>query len=87
MAPDKKYLTKKSEDISAWYGEVIEKAQLADYSPVKGFMIMRPNSYSIWEKIQQNFDSYLTRLKTERDRQISQLNKKYAKAEAVLKGK
>ena len=50
---------KKTEDLSEWYAEVVKKAELADYSPVKGFMIMRPNSYSIWEKIQQNFDSYL----------------------------
>jgi prolyl-tRNA synthetase len=50
---------KKSEDISKWYAEVVQKAELADYSPVKGFMIIRPNAYSIWEKIQSSFDNYL----------------------------
>ncbi|MEK6819690.1 MAG: proline--tRNA ligase, partial [Nanoarchaeota archaeon] len=51
--------TKKSGDLSDWYSEVVQKAELADYSPVKGFMIIRPNAYSIWEKIQNNFDAYL----------------------------
>ncbi|MEK6760319.1 MAG: proline--tRNA ligase [Nanoarchaeota archaeon] len=50
---------KKSEDISEWYSEVVQKAELADYSQVKGFMIIRPNAYSIWEKIQDYFDKYL----------------------------
>src|SRR3989344_4218544 len=50
---------KKHEDISQWYTELIQKAQLADYSAVRGFMIIRPNAYSIWEKIQENFNEYL----------------------------
>ncbi len=50
---------KKHEDISEWYTELIQKAQLADYSAVRGFMIIRPNAYSIWEKIQENFNEYL----------------------------
>ena len=52
---------KKEKDISEWYSEVVQKAELADYSPVKGFMIIRPNAYSIWEKIQKYFDDYLKR--------------------------
>ena len=47
---------KKSDDISEWYSEVVQKAELADYSQIKGFMIIRPNAYSIWEKIQEYFD-------------------------------
>ncbi len=50
---------KKEKDISEWYTEVVQKAELADYSPIKGFMIIRPNAYSIWEKIQENFNEYL----------------------------
>ena len=50
---------KKTGDLSEWYSEVVQKAELADYSPVKGFMIIRPNAYSIWEKIQKYFDDYL----------------------------
>lgn len=56
MKTDKKYLTKKSDDISRWYNEIIQKAQLADDAPVKGCMIIMPYGYAIWEKIQHIFD-------------------------------
>jgi prolyl-tRNA synthetase len=49
----------KDEDFSEWYTEVVQKAELADYSPVKGFMIIRPGAYSIWERIRENFDGFL----------------------------
>ena len=51
--------TKKAEDISEWYSEVVQKAELADYSQIKGFMIIRPNAYVIWEKIQNYFDKVI----------------------------
>ncbi len=44
---------KKSVDFSEWYVEVVLKAELADYAPVKGCMIIRPDAYAVWEKIQQ----------------------------------
>ena len=44
---------KKNQDFSAWYVEVILKAGLADYAPVKGCMIIREDAYAIWEKIQE----------------------------------
>jgi prolyl-tRNA synthetase len=44
---------KKSIDFSEWYVEVVLKAELADYAPVKGCMIIRPDAYAIWEKIQE----------------------------------
>jgi prolyl-tRNA synthetase len=47
---------KKSEDFSEWYVEVILKAGLADYAPVKGCMIIREDAYAIWEKIQETFN-------------------------------
>lgn len=47
---------KKSEDFNEWYNQVVLKADLMDYSPVSGCIIFKPNSYSIWEKIQQVFD-------------------------------
>ena len=50
---------KKSEDFSEWYTEIIQKAELADYAPIKGFMVIRPNAYSIWESIQENFNKVL----------------------------
>lgn len=37
---------------SEWYTEVILRAELADYAPIQGCIIFRPNSYEIWEKIQ-----------------------------------
>ena len=51
--------TKKEESFSEWYTEVVQKAELADYSPVKGFMVIRPNAYIIWEKIQEYFNKIL----------------------------
>ncbi|NOZ56802.1 MAG: proline--tRNA ligase [Calditrichaeota bacterium] len=49
-------ITKRSEDYSRWYTDVIMQAQLADYAPVKGCMVIRPNGYAIWEKIQRVLD-------------------------------
>lgn len=49
-------ITKRSEDYSKWYGDVIAAAELADYAPVKGCMVIRPNGYAIWEKIQAGLD-------------------------------
>jgi prolyl-tRNA synthetase len=56
MAEDKK-LTKRSEDFSAWYNEVVLKAELADYSPVRGCMVIRPRGYGIWERMQHQLDT------------------------------
>ncbi|MDR2719613.1 MAG: proline--tRNA ligase [Nitrososphaerota archaeon] len=44
---------KKNIDFSEWYVEVVLKAELADYAPVKGCMIIRPDAYAVWEKIQE----------------------------------
>jgi prolyl-tRNA synthetase len=49
-------ITKRSEDFSRWYTDVIAAAELADYAPVKGCMIIRPNGYAIWEKMQAALD-------------------------------
>jgi prolyl-tRNA synthetase len=51
-----KNITAKSEDYSRWYIEVIRKAELADYAPVKGMMVIRPYGYAIWENIQALLD-------------------------------
>src|SRR4051812_38505911 len=50
-------ITNRSEDYSRWYTDVIAAAELADYAPVKGCMIIRPNGYAIWEKMQQALDA------------------------------
>lgn len=52
----KKEIVKKSVDFDRWYTDVILKAELADYSPVKGCMVIRPYGYAIWENIQKEFD-------------------------------
>ncbi|MGE0354637.1 MAG: aminoacyl--tRNA ligase-related protein, partial [Gemmatimonadales bacterium] len=56
MASDSKTLTPRSQDFSAWYNEVIMRAELADYSPVRGCMVIRPNGYAIWEQMQRALD-------------------------------
>jgi len=50
---------KKSENLSEWYNQVVQKAELADYSAVKGCMVIRPHGYAIWEKIQEYFNQVL----------------------------
>jgi prolyl-tRNA synthetase len=52
----KKLLKLQSRDFSAWYQDVILKAELADYSPVKGCMVIRPYGYALWENIQRELD-------------------------------
>ncbi len=49
-------ITPQSEDFSRWYLDVVLKAELADYTPVKGCMAIRPYGYAIWELIQQGLD-------------------------------
>ncbi|HLG04572.1 MAG TPA: proline--tRNA ligase, partial [Gemmatimonadales bacterium] len=53
---ESKGLTPRAQDFSAWYNELILKAELADYSPVRGCMVIRPNGYAIWEEIQRALD-------------------------------
>ncbi|MDP1862028.1 MAG: proline--tRNA ligase [Gemmatimonadaceae bacterium] len=52
---DKK-LTTRAADFSAWYNETVLRAELADYSPVRGCMVIRPNGYGIWERMQRALD-------------------------------
>ncbi len=49
-------ITPKEQDYSQWYLDVIKTAELADYAPVRGCMVIRPTGYSIWESIQKYFD-------------------------------
>ena len=44
------------EDFSKWYIQTIQKADLMDYSPVRGCMIFKPDGYEIWEHIQEEFN-------------------------------
>lgn len=52
-----KGIVSKEEDYSAWYNDLVIKADLAEYAPVKGCMIIKPYGYSIWEKMQSVLDS------------------------------
>jgi len=51
-----KEITPKSQDFSQWYVDVIRKADMVDYAPMKGFMVIKPYGYRIWEFIQEALD-------------------------------
>jgi len=48
-----------SVDFDRWYTDVVRKAELADYSPVRGCMVIRPYGYAVWEAIQRAFDDMI----------------------------
>jgi prolyl-tRNA synthetase len=50
---------KKSDDLSEWYTQIVTKAELADYAPMKGFMVLRPYGFALWEQIRTHFDRRL----------------------------
>lgn len=59
MSKDKGFVTEitpQSEDFSRWYIDVIKKAELMDYSPVRGCIVFRPDGYALWENIQKDLD-------------------------------
>ncbi len=56
MQKEKGITTTKSENISEWYEQVCLKSELVEFSTVKGCMVIRPNGYAIWQKIQQYFE-------------------------------
>ncbi len=60
MAKDKKMveaITSMEEDFAQWYTDVVKKAELVDYTSVKGCMVIKPAGYAIWENIQHELDS------------------------------
>ncbi|MDQ3642855.1 MAG: proline--tRNA ligase [Actinomycetota bacterium] len=54
-------ITAQSEDFPGWYNDVVLKAQLADYSPVRGCMVIRPYGYAIWESMRDELDRHIKR--------------------------
>ena len=56
-------LSVKKDNIQVWYPEVVVKADMADYSAVKGCMVIKPNAYSVWQEIQDFFNDRLRELK------------------------
>jgi len=53
---NKNKLPKQEENFSDWYNQVIQRAELADYAPVRGCMVVRPYGWAIWENIQSALD-------------------------------
>lgn len=56
-------LSVKKENFQEWYPEVVVKSDMADYSPVKGCMVIKPNAYNVWQEIQNYFNERLKALK------------------------
>ncbi len=52
------------DDFPQWYTDVITKTDLVDYAPVKGFMVVKPYGYALWEKMQEFMDKNLKKLDT-----------------------
>jgi prolyl-tRNA synthetase len=52
-------ITARDKDFSQWYLDVVQQAELADYSPVRGCMVIRPNGYAIWEMMQRALDGMI----------------------------
>ena len=52
-------ITRKSDNYAEWYTDVVRKAELADYSPVRGCMIIRPYGYTLWENVQRALDDMI----------------------------
>ncbi len=60
MANEEKYvedIVDQEDNFSKWYNQVVRKAELADYAPVRGCMIIRPYGYALWENLQRNLDA------------------------------
>ena len=57
-----KKLTSRKQDYSQWYNEIIQRADLAENSGVRGCMVIKPYGYAIWEKMQAELDRILRKL-------------------------
>ena len=51
-----KNIVARAQDYAQWYIDVVKAATLADYSPVRGCMVIRPDGYAVWEAIQRDLD-------------------------------
>ncbi|HUA36404.1 MAG TPA: proline--tRNA ligase [Candidatus Binataceae bacterium] len=58
---DEKKVTPRSQDFAAWYNDIILKAELADYSPVRGCMVIRPDGFGMWEALRDELDRRIKR--------------------------
>src|SRR5438034_1063308 len=53
------HIRRKSDDFAGWYNDVVRKAELADYTPVRGCMVIRPYGYALWENIRDPLDAMI----------------------------
>jgi prolyl-tRNA synthetase len=53
---DEKKVTPRSQDFAAWYNDIILRAELADYSPVRGCIVFRPDGFAVWENLRDELD-------------------------------
>ncbi len=58
---DTRKVTPRSQDFAEWYNDIVQRAELADYSPVRGCMVFRPDGFAIWEAIQAELDRRIKR--------------------------
>jgi prolyl-tRNA synthetase len=58
---DEKKVTPRSQDFAAWYNDIIIRAELADYSPVRGCIVFRPDGFAIWEELRDELDRRIKR--------------------------
>ena len=77
-----KKLTKRGEDYSKWYNELVIKADLAENSGVRGMMVIKPYGYAIWEKMQAELDPETRAEQSERERQEAEQARLEAEARA-----
>lgn len=62
MSEQEGITVKKSDDFSEWYTQVVQKAELADYAPVQGCMVIRQNGYGLWENMKEALDKDFKKL-------------------------
>ncbi len=62
MSEQEGITVKKSDDFSEWYTQVVQKAELADYAPVQGCMVIRPNGFALWENMKEVLDKDFKKL-------------------------
>ena len=54
-----KKLPDRTNDFSGWYTQVVSRAGLADYGPVKGTMVIKPYGFQLWDNIKESFDAMI----------------------------
>ncbi len=62
MSEQEGITVKKEEDFPEWYTQVVQRAELADYAPVQGCMVIKPNGYALWENIMKTMDQDFKKL-------------------------